>query len=201
MIAAARLVCARPQSDVGPVLLLSSRELTVFFAVDWCRRLNTSQSVEAVLPARRSHLSHEGGTCMSRTTFWRAPALAGARKRRSAFRPRLEELEDRRVPASFRSYDGTGNNLAHPDWGSVNVDLLRLAPADYSDGIGSPAGAERPGARDVSNTIAAQTGDVLNDRNLSAMIYAFGQFLDHDLDLTTNASPAQPFNIPVPAGD
>src|SRR5206468_2793563 len=47
----------------------------------------------------------------------------------------------------------------------------------------------------------AQTGDVLNDRNLSAMIYAFGQFLDHDLDLTTNAGPAQPFNVAVPAGD
>ena len=30
---------------------------------------------------------------------------------------------------------------------------------------------------------------------MSAMIYAWGQFLDHDLDLTPSASPAQPFNV------
>ena len=31
------------------------------------------------------------------------------------------------------------------------------------------------------------------------MIYAWGQFIDHDLDLTGNATQA--FNIPVPTGD
>ena len=38
-------------------------------------------------------------------------------------------------------------------------------------------------------------------RLMSAMMYAWGQFIDHDLDLTGAASPAQPFNIQVPAGD
>src|SRR5215217_6417425 len=33
------------------------------------------------------------------------------------------------------------------------------------------------------------------------MIYAWGQFVDHDLDLTPNASPAVPLDILVPAGD
>src|SRR5262249_48587153 len=49
----------------------------------------------------------------------------------------------------------------------------------------------------------AQTTEerVLSDREMSAMIYGWGQFLDHDLDLTTGASPREPFNIPVPRGD
>src|SRR5262249_14317170 len=40
-----------------------------------------------------------------------------------------------------------------------------------------------------------------SDRLMSAMIYGWGQFLDHDLDLTTNASPAEHFDIQVPKGD
>jgi hypothetical protein len=92
--------------------------------------------------------------------------------------------------------------LANPTWGSAGVDLLRIAPAMYADGISVPGGAARPSARVISNTVADQGSvDIVSDRKLSAMIYAWGQFLDHDLDLTPSASPAQPFNISVPAGD
>ncbi|MGD9648088.1 MAG: peroxidase family protein [Pirellulales bacterium] len=100
------------------------------------------------------------------------------------------------------SYDGTGNNLLHPDWGSAGSALLREAPAAYADGIASPAGANRPSAREISNALADQFGeDIVSDRNLSAMIYAWGQFIDHDLDLTPRAAPAESFNVLVPAGD
>src|SRR5439155_25216190 len=75
-------------------------------------------------------------------------------------------------------------------------------PADNGDGVSAPAGADRPSARFISNTVADQGDeDITSDRMLSAMIYAWGQFLDHDLDLTPNANPAQPFNVAVPAGD
>src|SRR5207302_3763058 len=115
----------------------------------------------------------------------------------------LEPLEERNLlSASVAALDGTGNNLLHPDWGSAGTDLLRLAPAAYADGVSTPAGADRPSARVISNTVADQGNqDIINDRQLSAMIYAWGQFLDHDIDLTPNASPAQAFNIPVPTGD
>ena len=56
--------------------------------------------------------------------------------RRATARPRtrlnLDVLEDRTVPTAvspFRSFDGTGNNLAHPNWGSAGTDLLRMAAA------------------------------------------------------------------------
>src|SRR5262245_43092070 len=120
------------------------------------------------------------------------------------YRLLLEPLEDRNLLSCavtfFRTFDGTCNNLAHPEWGSANVALLRKAPAAYADGIsdpvvGSPA---RPSPRVISNSVVAQAEDMPDRRFLSAMVYAFGQFVDHDLDLTTNASPPVPFNIPVP---
>ena len=36
-----------------------------------------------------------------------------------------------------RSLDGSGNNVAHPDWGKARTEYLRIAPARYADGIGA----------------------------------------------------------------
>ena len=41
--------------------------------------------------------------------------------------------------SEIRSLDGSNNNTANPNWGSVNQHLLRLAPADYGDGLSTPA--------------------------------------------------------------
>src|SRR5262245_64000056 len=120
-------------------------------------------------------------------------------------RPAIEPLEVRAVPAGFRSIDGTGTNANNPLWGSAGVTLRRTAPAAYADGISAPVvgSPARPSPRVISNTVVAQTTEerVLSDREMSAMIYGWGQFLDHDLDLTTGANPAEPFNVPVPAND
>jgi peroxidase len=126
-------------------------------------------------------------------------------KRRS-FRPHPEQLEERLVLASsFYSIDGTGNNLAHPAWGSVGQDLLRVAPAQYADGISALAGPNRPSARAISDVIVTDTtdGNLPNNRFMADWVYAWGQFIDHDIDLTTNGTGAQfqPANIPVPTGD
>jgi len=103
---------------------------------------------------------------------------------------------------NVRSIDGTFNNLLYAQWGSTDEQLLRRAAADYGDLVSTPAGADRLGAREISNLLAAQpVENILNDRNLSAMIYAFGQFLDHDLGLTEAGSPREPLPVPVPMGD
>jgi hypothetical protein len=103
--------------------------------------------------------------------------------------------------ADVESSDGTGNNLQHTSWGSAGTDLLRIAPAEYADGISSPAGADRPDARAISNAVSAQAPgvDILNDQDLSAFVYVWGQFIDHDLDLTPDGMT--PFDIVVPTGD
>ncbi len=118
----------------------------------------------------------------------------------------IDELETRcLLSAGVYSYDGTGNNLAHPDWGSVGQDLLRTAPAQYADGISALAGANRPSARLISDVLVtdATDGNVPNNRLMSDWVYAWGQFIDHDIDLTSDGtgSQLQPANIAVPTGD
>jgi len=121
----------------------------------------------------------------------------------------VEHLERRMLMAAgatagdLRSFDGAGNNLLHPEWGAAGTTLLRLVAAEYADGLAAPAGADRPSAREISNAIAAHPEDeeLNNDARLAAFAYVWGQFIDHDLDLTTNAKPSEPFNVEVPQGD
>jgi hypothetical protein len=99
------------------------------------------------------------------------------------------------------SIDGTGNNRRNPSWGAAGEPLLRVCPEDYADGFDAPAGANRPSARAISNELCAQTHSVPNTAGASDYVWQWGQFLDHDIDLTGGATPAEPFNIPVPADD
>ena len=119
--------------------------------------------------------------------------------RRTQFKPLT--LEDRCVPAVYRTIDGTGNNLVNVEWGSTDEAFLRLVAAQYGDGVSTPAGETRPSARVISNAIADE-GDVvdIDPRLLSAMMYAWGQFIDHDIDLTGTGT-TEAFNVVVPTGD
>lgn len=96
--------------------------------------------------------------------------------------------------------DGVGNNNTHRFWGAVGSDLMRFVSAAYGDSLSTPAGASRPSARFISNTVVDQGDQSLPDsRNLSDWTYGWGQFVDHDLDLTTSGD--EEFDIPVPPGD
>ena len=104
--------------------------------------------------------------------------------------------------AQVRSIDGSGNNIADPDLGAADTPLLRVTTVAYGDGLSTPAGASRPSARAVSNAVSDQSGPVPNSPfQASDFIWQWGQLLDHDIDLTENVSPAEPFDIPVPTGD
>lgn len=106
-----------------------------------------------------------------------------------------------------RSFDGTGNNPYYPDYGATNTPLLDKVPPAYSDGYSTPTGEDRPNPRVISNTLSQQEKDIFDPRGLTNMIWAFGQFMDHDLDLTPELSREEAeaenrlYNIPVPAGD
>ena len=101
----------------------------------------------------------------------------------------------------YRAIDGTGNNLAEPELGSTHEQLLRGSAVEYEDGISTPAGADRVSAREISNEIVTQTTTEVNDRGLTDLVWVFGQFIDHDLDLTESATPEEDFSIEVPTGD
>ena len=102
----------------------------------------------------------------------------------------------------IRSYDGTSNNIDHPLWGATWEHLQRIAPSDYSDGISSLAGATRPSARVISNLIVNQDAGVSipNTYGTSDFLWQWGQFIDHDIDLT-DGSTNEAENIIIPAGD
>ena len=156
-------------------------------------------------PDRARHLSYW-------PSEWLRPASACTSESKN-FKPRSEALEVRAmlsVAPLYYSADGSGNNLTNTEWGAAGQDLLRsFLPADYVDGISSMAGqidpatgqvnSTLPSARLVSNVLGNQTADLLDSRNLSAFIYAWGQFVDHDLDLTNDGGTSVP--IPVPSGD
>jgi hypothetical protein len=101
-----------------------------------------------------------------------------------------------------RSYDGSDNNRREDDWGSAFSQLQRLADANYSDDVSSMIFTDRAGARQISNTIVNQEpGENLpNAFGTSDFTWQWGQFIDHDLDLT-DGSADEPQPIPVPSGD
>lgn len=100
-----------------------------------------------------------------------------------------------------RTIDGTNNNLQNPDWGSTDTQLLRQVPNDYENGSWQPSGYNRPNVREISNTVVAQDRPVYNDKHVTDMVWQWGQFLDHDIDLTEGAEPAEPFSVQIPIGD
>jgi peroxidase len=103
------------------------------------------------------------------------------------------------VVGDVRPIDGRGTNPDNPDFGATGSALLRLAEAGFADGIGEMV-TDRPDARVVSNIVVDQEGSEPNTAGASDFMWVWGQFLDHDLDLTRQGN-TEPANIPVPAGD
>lgn len=106
----------------------------------------------------------------------------------------------RRRTRATRSIDGTGNNPRHPNMNSVDSTLRRYLPSDYMDGRDEPSGESRPSPRLISNMIFAQDSGHANTAGATDFVWQWGQFLDHDIDLT-GGDPSQSYDIKVPLGD
>src|SRR4051812_26542576 len=106
----------------------------------------------------------------------------------------------------FRTIDGSNNNLADPTMNQIDTDFARVGPANFSDGVNGMTWGPNP--REISNIVVAQgdtgeDGPHLVDDNgiaLSGMMYAWGQFIDHDLDLEQQGTTTD-ISITVPADD
>lgn len=105
------------------------------------------------------------------------------------------------APIGFRNIDGSDNNPDFPLRGSAGIELVRMAPVDYSDQVSAMAGLDRPSPREVSNRVSAQDQDRPNPRGATDFLWQWGQFLDHDIDLTDGVEPAEHVDIAVPQGD
>ena len=97
-------------------------------------------------------------------------------------------------PSKFRTADGSCNNINKPLWGTAVTSFNRLLPPVYENGFNTPVGwgnsGTLPSARLVSRRLlSSQT--ITEDFVYTHMLMQWGQFLDHDLDLT----PSSPSNI------
>src|SRR3989442_2152393 len=83
---------------------------------------------------------------------------------------------------AFRTLDGSGNNLRHPEWGRANTLYLRVAPTNYADGTSSMASG--PSIRYVSNRVFNDIGqNIFSKDGVTQWGWVWGQFIDHDFGL------------------
>ena len=105
-------------------------------------------------------------------------------------RDRLPNQEDSTcVLTSFRSIDGTCNNISRTErmeWGATDTKLYRTMLPEYGndDPFNAMADDNRPSPRAISNAIFTQSEEVISARGLSSFVFTWGQFIDHDIDLT-----------------
>jgi peroxidase len=101
---------------------------------------------------------------------------------------------------SFRTIDGSGNNVGDPTFNSTGSDMVRIAPANFApDTTDTPI--DGPNPREISNVVSSGPQAEAHDpTGLSAMMYVWGQFIDHDLDHTL-PDGTTPIDITIPPGD
>lgn len=78
-------------------------------------------------------------------------------------------------------YDGWYNNLAHPEWGSVDSHLTRKVPATYSDGVYMMGGVNRPNPRKLSELFMKGPDGLGSVMNRTALFAFFGQLVTSEI--------------------
>ena len=99
----------------------------------------------------------------------------------------------------YRPIDGTNVDVRHPSENAAGTDFIRLGSAHFVGDDGLRFADLNP--RMISNVVVGQ-GDptIPMPENFSGMMYAWGQFLDHDLDLAPQDGK-RAIDIKVPDGD
>ena len=90
--------------------------------------------------------------------------------------------DDVAAAIGVRALDGAGNNVAHPDWGQVGKQYLRVTPRVYADGIGTPVTG--PPTRYISNRIFADySQNLFSENGVTQWGLVWGQLVDHTFGL------------------
>ncbi|XP_014272610.1 dual oxidase [Halyomorpha halys] len=102
----------------------------------------------------------------------------------------------------IQRYDGWYNNLAHPDWGSVESQMTRKTPAAYWDGVYMMAGEDRPSARNLSTTFMKGRDGLPSLSNRTALLAFFGQVVSSEVVMASESGcPIEVHQIPIDPGD
>uniref|UniRef100_A0AAR5PYW1 NAD(P)H oxidase (H2O2-forming) n=1 Tax=Dendroctonus ponderosae TaxID=77166 RepID=A0AAR5PYW1_DENPD len=84
-------------------------------------------------------------------------------------------------------YDGWFNNLAHPEWGSVDSHLIRRAPPAYSDGVYMLSGQNRPSPRKLSRLFMKGIDGLASLTNRTALLAFFGQLVTSEVVMASES--------------
>lgn len=107
--------------------------------------------------------------------------------------------DPRPTKIEYRSFDGSQNSQSDSTLNAAGTEFARIGEAHFADGISVPLGGNNP--RTISNlVVGAGDPDVANPEGVSAFMYAWGQFIDHDMTLT-RTDGVNDISVVVPAGD
>ncbi|XP_018563303.1 dual oxidase [Anoplophora glabripennis] len=84
-------------------------------------------------------------------------------------------------------HDGWFNNLAHPEWGSVDSHLIRRAPSAYSDGVYMLSGQNRPSPRKLSRLFMKGIDGLGSMNNRTALLAFFGQLVTSEVVMASES--------------
>uniref|UniRef100_A0A1B6CWK3 NAD(P)H oxidase (H2O2-forming) n=1 Tax=Clastoptera arizonana TaxID=38151 RepID=A0A1B6CWK3_9HEMI len=95
-------------------------------------------------------------------------------------------------------YDGWFNNLAHPDWGSVDGHMTRKTPPAYADGVYMMAGQDRPSPRKLSTMFMKGADGMGSAKNRTALLAFFGQVVSSEVVMASESGcPIEVHNIEI----
>ena len=86
----------------------------------------------------------------------------------------------------YRSIDGCCNNVNLKDLGSANKAFIRFLDPVYEDNIEVPRGGRS--ASSLPNARVHSTKPIVGNKDVSLIVMQFGQFLDHDITLTSEVN-------------
>jgi hypothetical protein len=167
-------------------------------------------------PSRRSADVFLIGLFAVAALFGASAALSADTQERSASRDQDADTNPRVSPVfgirrdsrsrsrdrrSSRPFDGSRNSLSDPEMNAADTALRRLLPNGYHDGLDSIAGQTRPWPRTVSNIVFAQSGSRPNTVGATDFVWQWGQFIDHDIDLSDGTDPPESYPIVMPDDD
>ena len=138
------------------------------------------------LPSDGKVVSH-----LSLNSLFSMASLKSLAHKTKCYPPKADKCDSHAV---YRTINGNCNNLNNPLFGSASTALTRFLPAKYFDlqGLNDPIGF--PGqvnVPDIPATFEVVRDFIVNQKKsqeqntqFSHMFMQFGQFLDHDLDLS-----------------
>ena len=94
------------------------------------------------------------------------------------------QLENETTPLDWRSLNGSGNNLANSDWGSIGEEMPNITSLNFSNNFSSMAHSEFTNPREISNILCNESEVNLDTNGVSSINSLWAEFLRNDILFT-----------------